>query len=186
MTTVYQFQGKVLKVLSQTRRLPNGHVAQLDVIEHPGAVLIVPLLDRDHLVFIHQFRPVLNTYLYELPAGTLNPGEPLLRCASRELLEETGFRAGKIKRLGKIVPVPGYSMEVITIFKAEDLSAEETVHPQSGSQKNWKVSQILKYKEADEVIRVCVLSVAQIQNLFRRGRIYDAKTICALVFCGIL
>ena len=187
MSATYQFKGKLIKVQSMTRRLPNGHLARLDVIEHPGAVLIVPFLDPQHLIFIHQFRPVLNTYLYELPAGTLNLGEGPRVCASRELMEETGVMAGKIKRIGKIVPVPGYSTEVISIFKAEDLSSDENVLPsQIGSSKKWKVPQVLKHKEADEVIRVCVLSVSQIRTFFRRGKIFDAKTICALAFCGIL
>ena len=183
----YQFKGKLIKVQSRTQRLPNGRLARLDVIDHPGAVLIIPFLDPLHLIFIHQFRPVLNTYLYELPAGTLNPGEVPSACASRELMEETGVMAGKIKRIGKIVPVPGYSTEVIAIFKTEDLKADETILPsQKGSSRKWKVSRVLRHKEADEVIRVCVLSVSQIRTFFRRGKIYDAKTICALAFCGIL
>ena len=191
MTTEYQFKGKLIKVTCEQRRLPNGHTTQLDIVQHPGAVLIVPFLTSRELIFVHQFRPVLNTYLYELPAGTLNSGERPYQCASRELIEETGFSSKKIKRLGRIVPVPGYSTEVITIFKAEGLKPVESANfflkpsPRT-SKRNQKISQVLENKDVDEVIRVCSFSVAQIQSLFRRGRIYDSKTICALCYCGIL
>ncbi len=172
MSRSFQFKGKLIKVVTQTRRLPNGRWANLEIVQHPGAVLIVPFLEPDRLIMIHQFRPVLNTYLYELPAGTLNPSERPLSCASRELMEETGYRAGKLTQVGKIFPVPGYSTEVITIFKAEKLKA---VDNKLGLQ-----------KDPDEIIKICPMSRPQIQNLFRRGRINDAKTICALALCGIL
>ena len=163
-----QFKGKLLKLTTQKKRLPNGHIAQLEIVQHPGAVLIVPFLDSNRLVLIRQFRPVLGLYLYELPAGTLNPNEKLLSCAHRELIEETGYSARKMIRVGKIFPVPGYSTEVITIFKAEGLSPQP-----------------LRPKDPDEVISVRVFSRTEIKKIFRNGRINDAKTICALSFCGI-
>ena len=170
MTQRLRFKGKLIKVATEIRRLPNGRRIQLETIEHPGAVLIVPFLNADRLVLIRQFRPVLNMYLYELPAGTLNPGERPLSCAGRELMEETGYRAGTLVKVGKIFPVPGYSTEVITIFKAQQLKS---------------IKQISQ-KDADEVIRVCVMTRAQIKKLFARGRMNDAKTISALAFCGVL
>ena len=160
MTRQFQFKGKLIKVVTKTRLLPNGRRANLEIVEHPGAVLIVPFLDANRLILIHQFRPVLNTYLYELPAGTLNPGERPLACAGRELIEETGYRAGKLTKIGKIFPVPGYSTEVITLFKAENL----------------KRTKQIAQKDLDEVIEVRPMTRGQIKNLFRRGRINDAKT----------
>ena len=172
MSRPFQFKGKLIKVVTQTRRLPNGRWAHLEIVQHPGAVLIVPFLEPDRLIMIHQFRPVLNTYLYELPAGTLNPGERPLTCAARELIEETGYFAKKLTGIGKIFPVPGYSTEMITVFKAEKL---KVVDHSSGLP-----------KDPDEVIKVCPMTRTQIKGLFRRGRMNDAKTICALALCGIL
>ena len=217
MTRQFQFKGKLIRVLTTTRRLPNGRKAQLDIVKHPGAVLIVPFLDRDRLILIHQFRPVLNTYLYELPAGTLNPGERPLACAGRELMEETGYRAGKLTKIGKIFPVPGYSTEVITIFKAEklkrfELSFKNLSFPNAlvptlvslgrnpdrivgiGNPHKTMTGPPTKtfggdnfgQKDPDEIIQVRPMTRLQIKNLFRRGRINDAKTISALAFCGIL
>ncbi len=149
-------------------RLPNGHIARVDVIEHPGAALIVPFLSQNQVIFIRQFRPVIGCYLFELPAGTLDKNESAVACARREIIEETGFSAGRILRLGKIFPVPGYSTEIITIFKAERLIKKEMK------------------TEPDEVITIRVFEKSTVQKFFRQGKIRDAKTICALAFCGWL
>ena len=162
------FKGKLISCVKQRRRLPNGNVVNLEIIKHPGATLIVPFLNKNTIIFIRQFRPVINSYLYELPAGTLDKGETPARCARREIIEETGYAAGKMTLLGKIFPVPGYSTEIITIFKAEKLEKRK------------------KDTQADEIIRVCVLSRPRVKKLFKKGLIKDAKTICALAFCGRL
>ncbi len=175
------FKGRLLKIITQKRRLPNGYLASLEIVEHPGAVLIVPFWDSDRLVILRQFRPVVGCTLYEFPAGTLKPDEPPLVCARRELLEETGYTARKLIKLGKIFPVPGYSTEIITILKAEGLrvfrktSFQGENHPRDSEQ-----------KDPDEILKACILSRAQIRRLFRGGRLQDAKTICALGFCGII
>ena len=162
------FKGKLLTLSTKTVLLPNGFRAHLEVIEHPGAVLIVPFLSKDKVILLRQFRPVLNTYLYELPAGTLKNKEALLACAKRELIEETGYAAKSFKKLGAIYPVPGYSTEKITIYAAEVVKA--------------------KYRrvEEDEVIQSCFVTKAKIKRLLRKGKIVDAKTICALGLCGWL
>ncbi len=169
MGTVF-FKGKLLKLSTQQKQLPTGQSTTVEVIEHPGAVLIIPFLSHHEIVLIHQYRPVLGKYLYELPAGTLNPHETILRCAHRELQEETGYKAKIIKKLGHIYPVPGYSTEVISIFQAEQLTA---------------LSKPVK-KDLDEVIETKVLTKQQISQLFKKGKINDAKTICALAFCRVL
>src|SRR4051812_32146429 len=107
--------------VNQPVRLPNGHTVKISYINHPGAVIIAPFLNKNTLVMMRQFRPALKKYIYELPAGTIDPQEKTITCARRELLEETGLKAKQWKALGFIYPVPGYSTEVIHIFKAEDL-----------------------------------------------------------------
>lgn len=79
------FKGRLLNVLTQKVRLPNGYRVDLEVIRHPGAALIVPFLDKDRIIILRQLRPVIDSYIYELPAGTLNKGESLLSCAMREI-----------------------------------------------------------------------------------------------------
>lgn len=163
-----KFHGKKFSFAIVKKKLPNGRTAEVDVIEHPGAVVIVPFLSRDTIIFLHQYRPVLGRYLLELPAGTLDKNEQPLACARRELIEETDHKAGVFTRLGKIYPVPGYSTEVIHIFKAQKLT------PQAGT------------KDTDEIIRTKSMAKSEARKLFRTGRITDAKTIAALSLCGWL
>ncbi|HTY45913.1 MAG TPA: NUDIX hydrolase [Patescibacteria group bacterium] len=163
-----RFKGKLISLFTEARRLPNGTRVRLEIIRHPGASLIVPFLNKDRIILLRQFRPVVNAYLYELPAGTLNKNETPLECARREVAEETGYRASRLRRLGFIYPVPGYSTEKITIYKAEGLIRQESC------------------PEADEVIKTLSVSGRQVRSLFKKGRIIDAKTICALALCGWL
>jgi len=148
--------------------LPNGHCVNVEIVRHRGAVLIVPFLSEDTLIILRQFRPVIGRYLYEFPAGTLEVNERPLACAKRELIEETGYAAKKIRRVGVIFPVPGYSTEEISMYTAEGLMPQERI------------------PEKDEVIRVKIVTRAQLRRLFKEGALRDAKTICALASCGIL
>jgi len=163
-----EFKGKLLEVSTRRVRLPNGFLARLEIVKHAGAALIVPFISRDRLIMLRQYRPVINLYLYELPAGTLDQGESPLACARREIIEETGFSAAKFSCLGEIFPVPGYSTEKIVIFKAQDLRKQKVT------------------PEQDEVIQVKIFCRSQVQDLFKRKRIKDAKTICALTMAGWL
>jgi ADP-ribose pyrophosphatase len=165
---IYRFPGKNISVVKACFQLPDGRQVVHNIIEHPGAVLIVPFLGKDKILLLRQYRAALQKDIYEFPAGTLEPGEPMLRCAKRELVEETGFSAGRWERLGKIYPVPGYSTEVITLYRASEL------RPQEG------------LGDADEVIQVLRLTRRQIQALWRKGQILDAKTICALSACRLI
>jgi len=156
------FDGRLLKLYRDRKRLPNGYLADLEIVKHPGAVLIVPFLTKDSIVLIRQYRPVIDSYIWELPAGTLGKGEQQLLCAKRELAEEISYEAKRWKRLGVIYPVPGYSTEKIAIYEARGLK------------------KVIHKAEEDEIIRPEVFSVREIGKLFRSGKIVDAKTICAL------
>jgi ADP-ribose pyrophosphatase len=162
------FKGKLLRLGTKKVRLPNGFVTRLEIVRHPGAALVVPFLSKDKIILIRQFRPVVDVYLYEAPAGTLNKKESPFACARREIIEETGYSAGKLTRLGEIYTVPGYSTEKIAIYKAEGLRKEK-----------WA-------PEQDEVIENAVMTKTAVRRLFKRGKIVDAKTICALSMCGWL
>ncbi|QAT17528.1 ADP-ribose pyrophosphatase [Candidatus Velamenicoccus archaeovorus] len=160
------YRGRVFDLVRCLRRLPDGRMTDVEVIEHPGAALIVPFLDRDRVILLRQFRPAVDTWLYEFPAGTREGRESLLDCARREIQEETGYAASRISLLGRIYPVPGYATERISIYKAEGLK----VSPRA--------------KDRDEVFDSKIFTRRQMRELWRRGKILDAKTICALAFCG--
>ena len=165
---LYQFTRKNMVLVARHRRLPNGHPLDLEMITHPGAVCIVPFLNSKQIVLMRQYRAAVDSYLYELPAGTLDDNENPLTCAQRELKEETGYSAKSWKKVGKIFPLPAYSDEQILIYKAAALKFEQSK------------------LEADEVIEVCPTTLAEIKRLFARGKIIDSKTICALTFCRVL
>ncbi len=162
------FKGKLISLFIKKVKLPNGHTIRVELIKHPGAALIVPFLAKDKVVLLRQYRPVIKSYIYELPAGTLKPGELPLECAKREIIEETGYKAKRFTKLGKIYPVPGYSTEQITIFKAEGLQ------------------KAMVCLECDEIIEIIIVDKKKARSLFKSGKLNDAKTICALAMCGWL
>ena len=153
---------------NQAVKLPNGRTVKITVINHPGAVIIAPFLNKSTVVMMRQFRPALKKYIYELPAGTLDPNESIATCARRELLEETGLLTKKLTKLGSIYPVPGYSTEIIHIFKAEQLTMTQA------------------QPEEYEVIETIPMTKIEIQQLLIAGKLMDAKSICAFAFCGWL
>jgi ADP-ribose pyrophosphatase len=116
------FRGRKIEVALDTTTLPSGHVVKRDIIVHPGAVVILPMVDRDHVCLLRNERFVVNETLLELPAGTLEPKEPPEAAAVRELIEETGYRAGRWRKLGEFFPSPGVLSELMHLFVAEDLS----------------------------------------------------------------
>ena len=160
------FKGKLLKVFVNKVRLPNGYLATFEMIKHPGAALVVPFLTKDKIIILKQLRPVINSYIYELPAGTLDKNEPPLACARREIIEETGYSAKKFTLLGKIYPVPGYSTECIFMYKAEGLKKVE------------------RAAEKDEIIEIHMVTKSKVRRLLKSGKIVDAKTISGLAMCG--
>ena len=149
-------------------KLPTGRTINISYINHKGAVIVAPFLDKNTVLMMRQFRPALKKYIYELPAGTLDPNESLVTCARRELIEETGYRAKSMTKLGAIYPVPGYSTEVIHMFKAEGLTVGEAE------------------PEEYEVIDLKPMNKVEIKKLFKSGKLMDAKSICTLVHCGWL
>ena len=150
-----KIRGRKFTYLQTKKRLPNGKITRLEMIIHPGAVLIVPFLSQNKIILLKQYRAVLGKYLYEFPAGTLNPKENILSCAKRELVEETGFQAKTWKKIGKIYPVPGYSTEIIHIFKAEGLIPKKALG------------------DEDEIIHPRVISHREIDRLMRENLIHD-------------
>lgn len=157
------FQGRVVNLRLDTVQLPNGRTTQREIVEHRGAVAIVPLLDDRTVLMIRQFRLAANEVLLEVPAGTLEPAESPEICAARELQEETGYRAGTIRRIFSQFLAPGYSQEILHVFLAQDL---EPTTQQS---------------EEDEHVEVVTVPLASAVDMVLDGQIKDAKTIAALL-----
>jgi ADP-ribose pyrophosphatase len=159
----WPFKGRLIRVRVERVRLPNGGQTVREVVEHPGAVAILPLLDKERVVMVRQYRRPVNQVLLEVPAGTLRAGERPEECAHRELVEETGYRAAKLRWLCSFHPSPGYSTETMHIYLAEELV------------------QVGQKTEPDESITVSVLPLKAAIMMAQRGELKDAKTIIALL-----
>jgi ADP-ribose pyrophosphatase len=155
--------GRKIKVAVDTSTGPNGETIRRDMILHPGAVVILPVIDRDHICILKNFRFVIGETLWEIPAGTLEPGEPIREAAERELLEETGYAAKKWTYLDYLYASPGVMDEKLHLFVAEDL----TPGPPR--------------PEADEQLEPVTLAWADALKMALDGTIKDAKTITALL-----
>ncbi|MBI3148251.1 MAG: NUDIX hydrolase [Betaproteobacteria bacterium] len=158
------FRGKLLEVKQDTVRLPDGGEALREYIVHPGAVMIIPVLPDGALLLERQFRYPLARVLVEFPAGKLDPGEDPLTAAARELLEETGYRAGRWRHLLNMNPVVSYSNEQIGIYLAEDLERVAEATPDHG-----------------EFLETLIVSRREALAWMRAGRITDAKTQLGLL-----
>jgi len=158
------YRGDFLDVRRDRVRLPDGGVAHREYIVHPGAVMVVPLLPDDRLLIERQWRYPMGRAMLEFPAGKLEAGEPVLDCAIRELIEETGFRAAEWARAGTLNNAIAYSDEVIEVWFARGLVAGE------------------RQLDAGEFLDVCSVGIDELDALVRRGEVTDAKTLVGLLW----
>lgn len=157
------FEGRVVSLRVDDVRLPNGRETKREVVEHKGAVGIVPVLPDNRVVLVRQWRHAVGEELLEIPAGTLEPGEDPAACAHRELVEETGYRAGRLEPIASFYTSPGFTDERLHLFVATDLERAETA------------------PEEDELIEAVVLPWGKAMAMCRDGRIVDGKTLLGLV-----
>ena len=148
-------------------RLPNGQPALREFMDHPGAVGIVPLLDRDTVVLVRQFRYPVGETTLELPAGKLDDGESIEECTRRELREETGYTAKKLTPLLQYWPTPAFANEVLHLFVAEDLVAGR------------------ESPDEDEFLEVVRMPFDKALALIKTGKIKDSKTVIGLLACAV-
>lgn len=156
------YEGRVFKLQRENVTLNNGVTVDLDIIHHPGASAMIPMSGNDSVILIRQYRHAIKDFIWEIPAGTLDPDETPLECAKRELIEETGFSANTWQKLGEITPVPGYSNELIHMFLAADLlPAEQNL-------------------DKDEMLDVHEIPLGKAVEMIHEGVIRDSKTIAGL------
>ncbi|MCC6534890.1 MAG: NUDIX hydrolase [Burkholderiales bacterium] len=159
--TVYR--GRLLQVQEDTVRLPDGAEARREYIVHPGAAVMLAMPDRGHVIMERQYRYALRDHVYELPAGKIDAGEDALATAKRELLEETGYRAGDWRHLLTTYPVVGYADERIELYLAREL--EYVGHA----------------LDEGEFLDVFTLPLEDAIAWVRSGRIVESKTIIGLL-----
>lgn len=167
------YTGHVISLDIDEVRFPDGSLGKLEMIRHPGASAVVPLLDepdgvladpRNPLVLlIRQYRYAADGYLYEVPAGRLDPGEAPADCAKRELQEETGYTAANVELLLSMYTTPGFTDEKIYLFVARGLVAGEA------------------HREADEFLELKPVRLREALAMIERGEIQDSKTALALL-----
>jgi len=162
--TRYAYRGRLLKLRVARVRLQNGLETTREIVEHPGAVAVIPVLDDGRILFTRQYRMAARKQLLEIPAGTLEPRETALACARRELIEETGYGARRIRKLFSCYLAPGYSTEKIHFFLGTRLVRGRARQAQ------------------DEMITVRAMDLRQGLRAIEAGRIQDAKTICGLYY----
>ena len=171
VSTRRMYTGRIINLDIDTVRFPNGTVGELEMIRHPGASAVIPFLtdpagEDPQILLIRQYRYAAEKYLYEVPAGRLDPGEAPDVCARRELREETGCVAQSVEHLYTMYTTPGFTDERIHVFIAVGLTRGENA------------------READEFIEVETMPLSRALSLIQQGEIQDAKTALSLLFAA--
>lgn len=160
------YEGRVFTVEIETVRLPKGDKLEAEIIRHPGSVVIVPVTNEGAIVLVRQYRPAIGRFAWELPAGSLRPGEDPEKAAVRECHEETGLVPGRIERLGAFYPTPGYCDELMTFYLATRLR-----EPVSGEHAQ---------QDEDEDIEARPFPLEAVRSMIASAEIVDLKTIAGL------
>jgi ADP-ribose pyrophosphatase len=157
------YGGRNIDFYSDLIKLPDGKSGTREYVTHPGAVAVIPFLNENEIVLVRQFRYPVGKITREIPAGKIGPGENLVACVRRELAEETGFRAGRIKKLISYWPSPAFSDEILHIYAAYGLSPTDSS------------------PDEDEFIEKLVLPFDRALKWVYEGKIKDSKTVIALL-----
>ena len=159
-------QGRAFQIRRDTLRTPDGRETRLEIVDHGGSVVIVPIDEDNNILFVRQYRHAARADLLELPAGTRDGDEPYEECAAREVREETGMEAGTLQKLGEFYLAPGYSTEFMAVFLATDLK----VNPLEADE--------------DEFLDVERIPVGKAIEMAQHAEILDAKSLAALMLAN--
>ena len=154
-------QGRTFKVRRDYLKTPSGDETQLEIVEHSGSVVLVPIDEEGNLLLVRQYRHPAKQDLLELPAGTRHESEPFEECAAREIREETGMEAGRLQKVGDFYLAPGYSTEFMAVFIATDLKHNPL------------------QADFDEFLQMEKIPLGKAAEMFQSGKVPDAKSLAA-------
>lgn len=163
-TTVHR--GRIFQVEIDVVKLPSGHTVDMEIVRHPGSVVLLPIPNPGSIILIRQFRYTINRWIWELPAGSLKPGENPDDAAARECEEEVGLAPARVTRLRGYYPTPGFCDEEMIYYRCEDLRPPAADSPAR--------------KDEDEEIEPRTFTLAEARALITSGEIADLKTLAGL------
>jgi len=161
------FKGRIFTVAVETVTLPHGHRLDAEIVRHPPSVVIVPIDEQDRVILVRQYRHAVGRWLWELPAGSTNPGEDERLGAARECQEEIGLIPSNLTRLGGFFPTPGYCDEEMIFFLATGLRVPGADDP-------------IAHADVDEHIETRAYTREDVRGLIAEGAIVDLKTVAGL------
>ncbi|GAA0346816.1 ADP-ribose pyrophosphatase [Bacillus carboniphilus] len=160
------FEGKVISLHVDEVELPNGKTSKREIVKHPGAVAVIPILDNGKIILVEQYRKALERTIVEIPAGKLEKGEEPENTARRELEEETGYQCETLEHLISFYTSPGFADEIIHLYLAKGLTKAE----------------VPLAADEDEFVDLLEVSIEEAEELVRTKKIYDAKTAYAVLY----
>lgn len=163
-TTVHT--GRIISVEIDVVKLPTGHTVDMEIVRHPGSVVLLPIPEPGKIILIRQYRYTIDRWIWELPAGSLKPGENPDHAAARECEEEIGLAPGRVTKLRGYYPTPGFCDEVMNYYRCEDLRPPA---PDSTAR-----------KDDDEEIEPRTFTLEEARALIASGEIVDLKTLAGL------
>lgn len=169
-TTVHDhrevYRGRIFSLAVDRVTLPSGHTVTMEVVRHPGSVVLLPMPEPGRLILIRQYRYVIDRFIWELPAGSLKPGEDPRLGAARECEEEVGLVPATLEELGEFFPTPGFCDEWMKFYRCTGLTPPA---PDSTAR-----------QDEDEMIEPATFDVAEVRRMIRAGEIVDMKTVAGL------
>ena len=165
------YTGRVFAITVDLVAYPDGRTVKMEVVRHPGSVVVLPMPAPDRILLVRQYRYVVDSWLWELPAGTVEPNESLQTAALRECHEEVGKIAGRAEKLFSFLPSPGFCDEEMNFFLLTDL-------------RDRRADEAAPHQDPDEILHVKEFSVAEAREMVRRGEIRDMKTALGLTLLG--
>jgi len=161
------YRGRVFSVTVDEVGYPDGRVVKMECVRHRGSVVLLPMTAPDRILLVRQYRYVVNRWLWELPAGTLEPNETLEAAALRECHEEVGKIAGRARKLSRFFPSPGFCDEEMNFYLLTDL-------------RDRLPGEAAPHQDPDEILNVKEFSVNEVREMVRIGEIADMKTVVGL------
>ena len=160
------YDGRIFSVVVETVTLPKGHVMKAEIVRHPPSVVIIPITAAGEIILVRQYRHAIGRWVWELPAGSMDPGEEAEAAAIRECHEEITLVPGRVERLGAFFPTPGYCDEEMIFFRASELRAPGAAEH--------------AHADEDEDIEPKAFGIGDLRRMIEIGEIVDLKTVAGL------